>query len=128
MKELEIPEFKSYEEEAEFWDNLDTSPYMEGAEWFTLEWTEREDRCDRCGALMDKRSIDLHLAGGRVTLHNVDWYVCRTPRCGRTRLSPQVERLVEEIEDSVGRAITSQQETKQERYTDEKKYEKAEEV
>ncbi len=115
MKEIEIPEFQSYEEEAEFWDNLDTSPYMEDdGQWFTFEITPREDRCDRCGALMDKRSIDMHLAGGRVTLHNVAWYVCRTPRCGHTKLSPQVEQLVEEIEDSVRRAIAAKQETIQE--------------
>lgn len=31
--EIEIPEFNSYEEEAEFWDNLDTSDYMPEAGW-----------------------------------------------------------------------------------------------
>ena len=25
MKELQVPEFKNYEEEATFWDNLDTA-------------------------------------------------------------------------------------------------------
>ncbi len=105
----EAPPFKTRAEEREFWDKADLTEFFEEGEWQTLEWTEREDRCDRCGALMDKRSIDLHLAGGRVTLHNVDWYVCRTPRCGRTRLSPQVEQLVEDIEDSVRRAIASEQ-------------------
>ncbi|MGQ9627860.1 MAG: hypothetical protein ACUVV0_13260 [Anaerolineae bacterium] len=104
MRELEIPEFKSYEEEAEFWDNLDTSPYMEDAEWFTFEWTEREDRCDRCGAVMEARQIDLHLAGGLITLHNVKWYICRTPRCGQTKLPPQVEKLAQEIEESARQA------------------------
>jgi len=38
MKKLEIPEFKTYEEEAAFWDNLDTAPYMEDdGEWFRFE-------------------------------------------------------------------------------------------
>jgi len=38
MKKLKIPEFKSYEEEAAFWDNFDTAPYMEDdGEWFSLE-------------------------------------------------------------------------------------------
>ena len=32
MKELQIPEFKSYEEEAAFWDNLDTAP-IHGRRW-----------------------------------------------------------------------------------------------
>ncbi len=29
MKVLQVPEFKSYEEEAAFWDNLDTVDSME---------------------------------------------------------------------------------------------------
>ena len=38
MKELQIPEFKSYEEEAAFWDNLDTAEFMEDdGEWFRFE-------------------------------------------------------------------------------------------
>ncbi len=92
-------------EEAAHWDATDTSGAMEKeTEWFTFEWTEREDRCDRCGGRMEARRIDLHLADGRVTLHNVIWYVCRTPGCGQTRLAPGVERLVREIEDSVARS------------------------
>ena len=39
MKELHVdPEFKSYEEEAAFWDNLDTADFMDDdAEWFRFE-------------------------------------------------------------------------------------------
>jgi CopG antitoxin of type II toxin-antitoxin system len=38
MSKLEVPEFKSYEEEAAFWDNLDTAPLMEDdGQWFRLE-------------------------------------------------------------------------------------------
>lgn len=38
MNKLEVPEFKSYEEEAAFWDNLDTAPFMEDdGEWFRFE-------------------------------------------------------------------------------------------
>ena len=29
MKEIDVPEFSSYEEEAKFWDNFDMSDYME---------------------------------------------------------------------------------------------------
>ncbi|HMN28987.1 MAG TPA: CopG family antitoxin [Caldilineaceae bacterium] len=29
MKQIQIPEFKTYEEEAAFWDSLDTAEYME---------------------------------------------------------------------------------------------------
>ena len=38
MKELHVPEFKDYEEEAEFWDNLDTADFMrDDGEWFRFD-------------------------------------------------------------------------------------------
>ena len=38
MNQLQVPEFKTYEEEAAFWDNLDTGPFMEDdGEWFRFE-------------------------------------------------------------------------------------------
>ena len=38
MKELKVPEFKNREEEAAFWDNLDTADFMEDdGEWFRFD-------------------------------------------------------------------------------------------
>ena len=38
MKKLHVPEFKNREEEAEFWDNLDTADFMEDdGEWFRFD-------------------------------------------------------------------------------------------
>ena len=38
MNTLNIPEFKTYEEEAEYWDNLDTAPFMEDdGEWVQFD-------------------------------------------------------------------------------------------
>lgn len=38
MNKLQVPEFKSYEEEAAFWDNLDTAAFMEDdGEWFRFD-------------------------------------------------------------------------------------------
>ena len=38
MKTLEVPEFSSYQEEADFWDNLDTADFMEDDDqWFHFE-------------------------------------------------------------------------------------------
>jgi len=38
MNKLQVPEFKTYEEEAAFWDNLETAPFMEDdGEWFRFE-------------------------------------------------------------------------------------------
>jgi len=94
-------------EEAAYWDATDTSEMMATEPREKLEWTARDDRCDRCGAGMEHRRIDLHLADGRVTLHNVTWYVCRTPKCGHTKLPPGVETLITEIEAAVARTPTS---------------------
>lgn len=41
MKNLPLPQFDSYEAEAEFWDHLDTAPFMEeDGEWFHFETDE----------------------------------------------------------------------------------------
>ena len=38
MKALQVPEFSTYEEEATFWDNLDTADFMEDdGEWFRFD-------------------------------------------------------------------------------------------
>ncbi len=38
MKKLQVPEFSTYEEEADFWDNLDTADLMEDDDqWFRFE-------------------------------------------------------------------------------------------
>ena len=38
MKALKVPEFSTYEEEAAFWDNLDTADFMEDdGEWFCFD-------------------------------------------------------------------------------------------
>ncbi len=42
MKELKVPKFKSYEEEAAFWDNLDTADFMEDdGEWFRFDTPQK---------------------------------------------------------------------------------------
>ena len=38
MNKLELPEFKTYEGEAAFWDSLDTGDFMEDdGEWFSFD-------------------------------------------------------------------------------------------
>ena len=38
MKALQVPEFSTYEEEAAFWDNLDTADFMEDdGQWFRFD-------------------------------------------------------------------------------------------
>jgi hypothetical protein len=108
MTRLELPTFKTREEEAAFWDSTDLGPYMEDAEQITLEWTEREDRCERCAGGMDTRPIDLHLAGDRLVMHGVPLYVCRTPGCGNTQLPSAIRDLAERLEALVQEALSVQ--------------------
>ena len=108
-KELVVPEFQSREEEVLFWDNLDTADYMpDDDQWFTFEWTEREDRCERCGGGMDTRPTDLHLAGDRLILHGVPLYVCRTPGCGNIQLPSAIRNLADRLEALVQEALSVQ--------------------
>ena len=52
MKGIQLPEFKSYEEEATFWDNLDTADFMEDdGEWFHLDVAD--ERAVRVAILPD---------------------------------------------------------------------------
>ena len=96
-------------EEADYWDHTSTSDLMDQeSKWFTFEWTPREDRCDRCGAKMELRQIDLHLSGGRVTLHQVGWYTCHTPGCGQTKLAPGMVALADQIEQLVKQILIPQ--------------------
>ena len=42
MSKLQVPEFNTYEEEAAFWDGIDTSDFMEDdGEWFRFEVPEK---------------------------------------------------------------------------------------
>ena len=42
MKQLAVPKFQNFEEEAEFWDNLDTADLMEDdGEWFRFDTPQK---------------------------------------------------------------------------------------
>lgn len=57
-KEFHVPEFKSYEEEAAFWDNIDTADYMEDdGEWFRFE-TPRKRATRKSTKMTDKIGLN----------------------------------------------------------------------
>lgn len=42
MKQLVVPQFQNFEEEASFWDNLDTADFMEDdGEWFRFDTPQK---------------------------------------------------------------------------------------
>ena len=95
-------------EEAEYWDTTDTSEMMGTGPMETLEWTEREDRCERCGGGMDTRPTDLHLAGDRLILRGVPLSICRTPGCGNTQLPSAIRDLADRLETLVQEVFSIQ--------------------
>jgi hypothetical protein len=51
MSKIELPESKSYEEEATFWDNLDTGDFMEDdGEWFHFDVADEREAWFRFAA------------------------------------------------------------------------------
>jgi ribosomal protein L40E len=92
---IEIPEFTDWKEEAEFWDRTDTAPLMEEEEG---EWVgpgrirPTPGLCRRCGARMERHRLDVAIAHGRITLREVEFYVC--PRCGARTLPPERQEFV----------------------------------
>lgn len=96
-KKMREARFKSYAEEAEYWDKADTSAQMEDDDaWFTFDVVPEEERCPRCGSQMRVQTIDLHLLRNRLTLHRVNLNVC--PTCQYTKMPREVEEFSKEIE------------------------------
>jgi hypothetical protein len=74
MKELQVPEFSTYEEEAAFWDNLDTADFMaDDGEWFRFDTPhKRAVRVAILPEIADELSQRAHAQGVSIeTLVNV---------------------------------------------------------
>jgi hypothetical protein len=60
MSKIELPEFKSYKEEATFWDNLDTGDFMEDdGEWFHFDVADervKKNNQERRGGMVQLRA------------------------------------------------------------------------
>lgn len=103
MKSIKVPDLESDEQEAEFWDGVDTVELLEEEKgWFTFEIVPRQDRCERCGTLMQPHLIDVHLANGYITLHRIKLYTC--PTCGHSRMAPEVQAFIDELEALIHRS------------------------
>ena len=91
-----LPKFKSDEEEADFWDRLDTTQIMEEGEQIELEYepeTAIENICIHCGKKMIERKRDIDVPGEEITIHVKEYY-CQN--CKKSILgSAEAKRLSE---------------------------------
>ena len=96
MSEMKSPKFKSDEEEADFWDRLDTTQIMEEGEQIELEYepeTAIENICIHCGKKMIERKRDIDVPGEEITIHVKEYY-CQN--CKKSILgSAEAKRLSE---------------------------------
>jgi hypothetical protein len=92
---INIPDFPSWKEEAEFWDKTDTASFIEDEEG---EWVgpgavhAAADLCTSCGAQTERQYVNVTIAHGRIMLHSVEMYIC--PRCGMRRLPAATQEFV----------------------------------
>jgi hypothetical protein len=98
-----LPKFKSDEEEADFWDRLDTTQIMEEGEQIELEYepeTAIESICIHCGKKMIERKRDIDVPGEEITIHVKEYY-CQN--CKKSILgSAEAKRLSEVLVGLLG--------------------------
>ena len=104
-RKKKLPQFKSTEEEAEFWKTHSTADFQDELE--PVEMTVKpgpeglSPRCPLDNQIMLSRYIDLHLGNGRVTLEGLEELYC--PKGDYARLAPEAEQLVQAIQETLKR-------------------------
>ena len=93
-----IPDFKSIEEEAEFWDTHDSTEYLDWSEAVEVEDAPRplSPRCPVCGEILLSRYVEKDVVGGLVTIHRLRELYC--PEGHYTGLAEESRKLVEAVE------------------------------
>jgi Zn finger protein HypA/HybF involved in hydrogenase expression len=97
MSEMKLPKFESDEEEAAFWDSVDTAQIMEEGEEIELEYkpeTAIENICIHCGEKMIERNRDIDVPGEEITIHIKEYYC---PRCKKSRLGSEEAKRLSQI-------------------------------
>lgn len=84
--------FKSEKEEAEYWNQVDTTTL--DLEEVELEYEPGipDNVCAICGQEMEERKMDVDAFGGKITIHGVKEYYCK--KCDRFTIgAEEAERL-----------------------------------
>jgi len=81
-------------DEAEFWDNVDTTHILESGDEIELEYSpDAENICIHCGRKMIDRIRDVDVPGERLTIHITEYYC---PNCQKSSIgSTEAKRLSE---------------------------------
>lgn len=89
--------FKSEKEEAEYWNQIDTTTL--DLEEVELEYEPEipDNVCAICGEEMEERKRDVDVFGGKITIHGVKKYYCK--KCDRFIIgAEEAERLSQILE------------------------------
>jgi len=123
MTEINLPKFKSEEEEVDFWDSFDTAQIMEEGEEIELVYkpeTAMENICSLCGEKMKERKRDIDVISEAITIHIKEYYC---PNCKKAMLgSADAKRLSEIFVGLLGVKGRGVIERSTELYKDEKDY------
>ena len=92
---MKLPEFKSEEEEAQFWDTHSFADYIGDLEEVELEVAPEEDTCPKCGNKMDELKVNISVADDMV-LHNISQYHC--PICTTVKLSDNALKKINKLD------------------------------
>jgi hypothetical protein len=103
--EVVEPEFSSYEEMAEWWNQLDLSDIWDELEPVELIPGKRRPLCGNCRVRMRTYYVNVDRMDGKIVLRKVKQYRC--PRCGRTELSQEGATEVETVTKSLEGKLSS---------------------
>jgi hypothetical protein len=96
---MKMPKFKSIEEEAEFWDNTDTSEILKNGEHIEIEW-DIPGKCQICHeSKLRRRFIDVDLYEGEITLHQIEVYYC--PSCEEIIIPKSTKVKIERLKENL---------------------------
>jgi len=90
-----MPPMLKPDDEAELWDNVDTTHILENGDEIELEYRPgAENVCIHCGRKMIDRMRDVDIPGERLTIHIKEYYC---PNCQKSSIGSAEARRLSEI-------------------------------
>lgn len=90
-----MPPMLKPDDEAELWDDMDTTHILESGDEIELEYRpDAENICIHCGRKMIDRMRDVDVPGERLTIHIKEYYC---PNCQKSSIGSAEARRLSEI-------------------------------